>query len=176
MKVFYPLDPAFGIVYPSSYPYPPKRDFRIFAAEGSGDREDGASKGDAVKAIATVIVDNRAELINKLDELKIACSCGLHEATEKDLSDIIVENIGNGQLRHWIGQKTGIMVSGVQQNKDVKEEYKNLVSDTAIKYRAEREKVNRNKRTTNTLLIAGVSIAIVGVIYYVNKTKNKSLS
>lgn len=85
---------------------------------------DSSNTQEIVKAIAVVIVDNRDELIKKLDELGIACSCSLHDAAEKDLSDIIIENIDNKELRLWLAGK---IISN-------KSEYKNAGADpiTAI--------------------------------------------
>jgi hypothetical protein len=77
-----------------------------------------------IKDIAKIIVDNRDELIKKLDELGISCSCSLHDATEKSLSDIIVDNIENKELILWLAEK-------IASNES---EYKNAGADpiTAI--------------------------------------------
>lgn len=153
-------------------------------------------KQEAVKAIASIIVDNRQELIVELDELKIACSCGLTGATEADLADIVVDNLGNEKLRQWIAKRTaskfnsgasanadggadpvtaianalgqlfkatGTIVGGAQHNKAVKGEYKNLITQKALEYKTEQEKAKRTERTTNTLLIAGASLTLLGL-------------
>lgn len=188
--------------YPNFYPnysYP-RTDRPFFSVSGSGDN---TKNEDVVKAIAVLIVDNRNELIKKLDELKIACSCGLHDAAEKDLSDIIIENIGNKKLREWIAEKiankfeynngegggssgwlgaitaafqtTGVIVSGAQENKAIKGEYKNLIATEAIKYRAEQEKAIQRQKTIETLAIAGVSLAILGLgaLFYFSSVKQQ---
>jgi hypothetical protein len=91
---YYPNYPYLG------YSYPLYKDPKFFAMTGSPEKQ-----SDIISGIAKVIVNNREELINKLDELKLACSCGLHEATEKDLSDIVVDNIGNKKLAIWLSEK-----------------------------------------------------------------------
>jgi hypothetical protein len=186
-----------GYYYPHFYPnYQP---FGKGFLAVSGDN----AKEEAIKAIASIIVDNREELIKELDDLKIACSCGLVGATEADLSDIVVENLGNEKLRKWIAERTaskfakssvdggadpvsaianalgqlfkatGTIVGGAQQNKAVKGEYKNLIVSEALKYKAEQEKAKRTERTTNTLLIAGASLAFLGLgaVFYFGSTK-----
>jgi hypothetical protein len=187
-----------GYYYPHFYPYYHPSGKGFLAVSGDD------SKSEAVKAIASIIVDNREELIKELDDLKIACSCGLVGATEADLSDIIVENLGNEKLRKWIAERTaskfakssnadggadpvsaianalgqlfkatGTIVGGAQHNKAVKGEYKNLIATEALKYKAEQEKAKRTERTTNTLLIAGASLAFLGLgaVFYFGSTK-----
>jgi len=188
--------------YPYFYPnyHPSGKGF--LPASGGGNK-----KEEIISAIASIIVDNREELISKLDEYKIACSCGLSGATEADLSDIIVENIENEKLRKWIAERTaskfgkssaeggdgggggnagawlgaitelfklsGTIAGGAQQNKAIKGEYKNLIASEALKYRAEQERGKRAERTMNTLLIAGTSLALLGLgaWFYISSTK-----
>jgi hypothetical protein len=195
--------------YPYFYPnYHPSG--KGFLAVSGGEN----MKEETIKAIASIIVDNREELIKELDELKIACSCGLHDATEADLADIIVENIGDEKLRAWIAQRTaskfgklnaeggggsggggggagagswlsaitevfktvGVLVHGGQQNKAIKGEYKNLITQKALEYKAEQEKAKRAQRTTDTIIIVGASLAFIGfgALLYISSTKQQS--
>lgn len=196
--------PRRSYYYPYFYPnyYRQPADKRFYAAEGEGIREE------VVKSIAAIIVDNRKELIEKLDEFKIACSCGLHDATEADLSDIIVENLGNEKLRMWLAMRTaekfskssveggvdpvtlalkalgdifkatGSIVGGAQQNKAIKGQYKNLITNEALKYKAEQERAKQRERTLNTVLAAGASLALLGIgaLIYFSSTKRANVT
>lgn len=150
--------------------------------------------------ISKVIVDNRRELVDKLDELELACSCTIFDASEKDLADIVAENMGNEKFSKWISEKIaaknpsisadgasggdiagaaanilkviGDIIKGGQQNKLEKQKYKAQIAEAAQKYRLEREKSKRVERATNTWMIVGGSLLLIGVgawIYYSSK-------
>ena len=172
--------------YPLPYPYSPYtlyRDPKYFAMTGDEQK--------IISGIAKVIVNNRKELIEKLDELEIACSCGLGDATEKDLSDIIVESIENKKLQEWLADKIAqkgkysnagadpvsaiasaigsifqfgtTAVGAGAANKARKAEYKNAITQAAINYKVEQEKNKRSEKTSNTLMIVGGAILLLGV-------------
>lgn len=162
----------------------------------------GNNQDKVISGIAKVIVNNRKELIAKLVELNLACSCVIEEATEKDLSDVVVENIENKDLQKWLAQKiaanaeyknagadpvtaianaigaifstvtTGISASAAK--KAQKEAYKNAITQKALDYKIAQEKAKTAERTTNTLMIVGGSLLLIGVgfaIYYGTKPK-----
>lgn len=155
--------------------------------------------------IAGIIVNNRRELVDKLDELELACSCTIFDASEKDLADIVIENMGNEKFSKWLSEKIasnnpslsadgasggdiagaaanvlkmiGDLIKGGQQNKLEREKYKAQIAEAASKYKLEREKSKRIERATNTWMIVGGSLLLIGIgafVYYSN-TKAQSV-
>jgi len=185
--------------HPYGYPnypyikYPQFKDTKYFAMDAE------EQKSQIISGIAKVIVDNKQELKDKLVQLGLACSCTIDEMKEKDLSDAIIDNISDKELRLWLAKKiagddsteyknagadpvTAIAsaignifqfgttaVGAGAANKARKDEYKNQITSTAVNYRAQKEGGKSKEKTTNTLMIAGAALLLLGIgawIYY----------
>lgn len=149
-------------------------------------REPNQKVKQALKAIAEVIVKDRKELIEKLDQLGISCSCSLFDATEEDLSDIVVDNLWNKSLVSWLEKKiadkneyhniepvvigaiitgvsaiVGSAVKGSQAKKQRIAEYKKLLTKEAVEARKREEEKKRIERERNNKIVIGASFAVI---------------
>lgn len=160
--------------YPAWNPYGYRQplDKRFFAADG--DAQDSVQKDKVIKAIAKIIVINRAELSDKLVQLGLVCSCTVNEMKEKDLADAIVENANNKSLQLWLAGKimiqpsmAGIVKSNVinemVSDKAKKDEYKKAIAGEAINYKEQGTGVSvKSKISSGAPIAIGVTLLLVG--------------
>lgn len=153
-----------------------------------------------INEIANIIVNNRAGLIKKLDELGIACSCSLFDVTEKDLSEIVIDNIENKELSKWITKKilledysnvfviddaiiagaiilvstiVGASAKSAQAKKQRAFEYKKILTEKAIELRRQQEeqKAKAKQKETTIIMIASLSLLSIGALFYIVSTR-----
>lgn len=93
------------------YPYTLFRDSKFFAVNGTADKQN-----EVISGIARIIAENKKELIDKLDKLDLACPCALENASEKDLSEVVIENIGNKDFQKWLSEKIASYRVGISAN------------------------------------------------------------